>query len=74
MFTASAGSVVAGFMCLLSLLVQHPWALRPLLVDPFREMTLDAVVAAQRSFDQVRDIKNLLTAPCGIKLNRAYRC
>lgn len=56
MYMLPAGSVVAGFMSLLALLVQHPWAQRPLLVDPFREMTSEAVVAAQRSFDQVRPL------------------
>ena len=39
---------------MLSLLARHPWALRPLVVDPFRELSLAQVAGAQATFDQVQ--------------------
>ena len=38
---------------MLTLLSQHPWALRPLVVDPFRDLSAAQVAAAQAAFDQV---------------------
>ena len=38
---------------MLTLLSQHPWALRPLVVDPFRDLAAAQVTAAQAVFDQV---------------------
>ena len=43
---------MAGYMRVLALIVQQPWGLRPLVVDPFRELSPAAVAAAQRTFDQ----------------------
>ena len=48
-----AGSAMAGFMRTLALISRHPWAQRPLVVDPFRELGAASVAAAQCSFDQV---------------------
>jgi hypothetical protein len=53
MFLGNAGSPVAGFLRFLRLLSNHPWAERPLFVDPEGEMTADARREASADFRKV---------------------